>query len=136
MLFNSFYTYYEYIVWYIKIIVCLIVPLENFSLIWRRYHYRWRAANFDLCSALMAIELCIRLKWWSPRTRDIHTYCRAFSSGAVTTCFNDLRPVADGIRTPNIPFAGPTLYPTAPPPRWIYNDVRTLSYLQWLQLCI
>ena len=38
--------------------VCLwfIVPLQNFSLIWRRHHYRWRAANFDLCSALMAIE--------------------------------------------------------------------------------
>ena len=28
------------------------VPLENFVLIWRRY----QAANFDLCSALMAIE--------------------------------------------------------------------------------
>ena len=26
-----------------------------FLLIWRRHHYRWRAANFDLCSALMAI---------------------------------------------------------------------------------
>ena len=38
--------------------VCLgfIVQIENFSLIWRRHHYRWRAANFDLCSALMAIE--------------------------------------------------------------------------------
>ena len=38
--------------------VCLgsIVPVENFSLIWRSHHYRWRAANFDLCSALMAIE--------------------------------------------------------------------------------
>jgi hypothetical protein len=22
------------------------VPLKNFSLIWRRHHYRWRAANF------------------------------------------------------------------------------------------
>ena len=33
-----------------------IVPLENFSLIWRRHHCRWRAASFDLCSALMAIE--------------------------------------------------------------------------------
>ena len=32
-----------------------IVPLENFSLIWRR-HFWWRASNFDLCSALMAIE--------------------------------------------------------------------------------
>ena len=38
--------------------VCLglYVPLENFSLIWRRHHCRWRAANFDLCSTLMAIE--------------------------------------------------------------------------------
>ena len=33
-----------------------IVPLENFSLIWRRHHCRWRAADFDLCSALIAIE--------------------------------------------------------------------------------
>ena len=24
--------------------------------IWRRHHYRWRAANFDLCSALMAMS--------------------------------------------------------------------------------
>ena len=38
--------------------VCLgfIVPLENFSLTWRRHHCRWRAANFDLCSAPMPIE--------------------------------------------------------------------------------
>ena len=38
--------------------VCLefFVPLENFSLICRRHHDRWMAANFDLCSALMAIE--------------------------------------------------------------------------------
>ena len=38
--------------------VCLKVffPLENIWLIWRRYHFRWRGANFDLCSALMAIE--------------------------------------------------------------------------------
>ena len=43
---------------YFCLFVCLgfIVPLENFSPIWRRHHYRWRAANFDLCSALMAIE--------------------------------------------------------------------------------
>ena len=35
-----------------------IVSPENFLLIWRRHHYLWRAANvnFDLCSALMAIE--------------------------------------------------------------------------------
>ena len=39
------------------IFVCLFfIPLESFSLIWRRHHYRWRVAKFDLCSELMAIE--------------------------------------------------------------------------------
>ena len=79
------------------------VPLENFSLIWSRHHYWWRALNFDLCSAIMAIEQWglfsvphllwhrgIRLWWSSPRTRDIHTYCRAFGSESVTTSFNNL----------------------------------------------
>ena len=32
------------------------VPLENLSLMWRCHDCQWRAANFDLCSALMAIE--------------------------------------------------------------------------------
>ena len=32
------------------------VPFENFLLTWRRRHCRWRAANSDRCSALMAIE--------------------------------------------------------------------------------
>ena len=38
--------------------VCLefFVPLEIFSLIWRRHYCRWRPVNFDLCSALMATE--------------------------------------------------------------------------------
>ena len=38
--------------------VCLefFVPLENFSLIWRRHHCRWRSAHFDLRLALVAIE--------------------------------------------------------------------------------
>ena len=31
----------------------VLIPL---SLIWRRHHDRWSAANFDLCSALIAIE--------------------------------------------------------------------------------
>ena len=32
----------------------------------------------------------ISLEWSSPKTRDTHTCCRAFGSGAVTTCFYDL----------------------------------------------
>ena len=43
------------VVW---LFVCLgfFVPLENFSFIWRHHHCRWSAANFDLGTALMAIE--------------------------------------------------------------------------------
>ena len=45
------------------------VPLENFSnsFIWKRHHCRWSAANFDLCSALMA--------WSSEGSLACHTYC-------------------------------------------------------------
>ena len=52
-------------------LACLefFVPLENFSLIWGRHHFRWRVANFDLCSALMAIE-----KWWFFRVPHC-TFC-------------------------------------------------------------
>ena len=37
--------------------VCLRIldPFDIFSLIWRRFYYRLMGANFDLCSALMAI---------------------------------------------------------------------------------
>ena len=40
------------------VVACLklFIPLENFSLIWRHHHYRWRVSNLDLYSALMAIE--------------------------------------------------------------------------------
>ena len=80
----------------------LIVPFVNFSLIWIRYHYRWRAANFDLCSAPWTLssedylafhtfydtghpfKMVISENAWHPHI------CRAFGSGAVTTCFYDL----------------------------------------------
>ena len=40
-----------------RMFVCLFVfSLENFSLIWKRHHYRWRVVNFYLCSPLVAIE--------------------------------------------------------------------------------
>ena len=43
--------------WFL-LLVCLgfFVPLENFSLVWRRHHYRWMAANFDLYSVFMTSE--------------------------------------------------------------------------------
>ena len=98
--------------------VCLgfIVPLENVLLIRRRHYYRWRAANFDLCSALVAIEqwgfftalpyLLWHGAWSCPRTRDTHTYWRAFSSGAVTTCFNNLGLSRLGLKHPTFCLRG------------------------------
>ena len=91
-------------------VIFFIVFLSHsriYLLIWRRHHDWERSINFDLYSALMAIEYwglnslachtytptvtrAIRLKWSSPRTRDTHTCCRTFSSIAVTTCFKNL----------------------------------------------
>ena len=69
--------------------VCLLifVPLENFSLICRRHHDRWMAANFDpfywhlwslksegSLTATPTVTWDIRLLWSSSRTRDTHNY--------------------------------------------------------------
>ena len=71
--------------------VCLgfFIPLENFSLIWRRHYYRRRAANFDLCWLLIK-QWRFFLRATPTVTRNIrgHIYC-PYGSGAVTTCFND-----------------------------------------------
>ena len=48
-------------------------------------HGHWALKVFK--PATPTVTLGIRLL--SPRTRDTHTYCRTFSSGAVTTCFYD-----------------------------------------------
>ena len=95
--------------------LCFFGPLENFSLIWRRHHCWWRATNFDLCSTLLVIEQwglfnVPHLLWQrfnplpSPGTRDTHTCCQAFGSGADTACFNDL-----GLSRPGIEPRSPAL---------------------------
>ena len=58
---NTFYTNFHSF-YYTGFIFCLVVcfgffvPLEDFSLIWRRHYCWWRAAKFDLYSALMATK--------------------------------------------------------------------------------
>ena len=47
---------YIYFLFVLFVWLEFFVPLEIFKLIWRRLHCRWKAANFDLCSALMAIK--------------------------------------------------------------------------------
>ena len=83
------------------LVICLFVDVfmsDFFS-----HMEKWRTANFDLCSVIIAIEQWgffsvhvpqtvkrgIRIYCSSPKARDTHTYCRALSSGAVTTCFKD-----------------------------------------------
>ena len=68
-----------------------IVPLEKFSLLQR---------------ATPTVTRGIRLYWSSPRTRDTHTYCRASGSGAVTTCFYDLRLPRPGFKHPTFRLRG------------------------------
>ena len=111
--------------------VCVgfIVPLENFSLTWRRYHYRWKAANSYLCSSLKVIEQLgffnvPYLHWHGASVYNGHlqesvTLTPIAERLAVNYhyLFLQLRSVAAGIRTPNLPLAGPTLSPTAPPSR-------------------
>ena len=47
--------------------VCLVffVPLKNFSLIWIRHHYRWRATILDLCLSFMAIVQSLQWGYFS-----------------------------------------------------------------------
>ena len=101
--------------YFVFFVLGFFVPLENFSLIWRRN--RWRAANFDLCSALMATDqwrlfsmpqptVTRRIRYYSHLRGPVtHTYCRAFGSGTVNTCFLRLRSVAISIRTSNLSHA-------------------------------
>ena len=72
-----------------------------FSFIWRRHHYRWRAANSYLCSALTVIKLwgfftVPHLLWHRASVTmvtgpvTLTPIAERFGSGAVTTCVHDL----------------------------------------------
>ena len=67
------------------------VPLENFSLIWRRHRCRCSyAQHLWLLSSEGSLASHTYCDTGHPSTRDTHTYCLALSSGSVTTCFYDL----------------------------------------------
>ena len=120
------------------------VPLEYFLLIWIRHNYRWKAANFDLCSAPMAIEQWgffsgPRLLWRG------HPFIKVISEDPwhshlllsvwQWSCRYINRSVTSGIRKPNLPLAGRTLQPIAPPLRLFYlivlSDAILLKKNQW-----
>ena len=85
--------------------VCLFVvfhPTREFSLIWRRHHCH-EGCKFRHVFSTYGHRVVEVLKRATPtvtrgfhlilvimRTRDSYTCCRPLSSGAVTTCFQDL----------------------------------------------
>ena len=95
-----------------------------FSLIWRRHHCRWRAANFDLCFAHMVIE-----KWGFYSVPHLLRHGASIYNGhlrgpvtltpiskrlaveLLLPCFFQLSSVAAGIQIFNLPPAKRTLYP-------------------------
>ena len=123
--------FYNLFYLFVCLFVCFgyFVPLENCSVIWRRH--QWRTANFDRCSALMAIEhwgffSVPHLLWHGASVYNGHLRGPVkFTPIAERLSWNShylflrLRSVAVEISTPNLPLplAGRMLYPTAPPPR-------------------
>ena len=94
-------------VYFIRLFVCLLfcfgyfVSFKNCSLTWRHYNSRWRATNFDLYSAIMAIKqwgffsvphlLWHRTSVYKGHLRGPVTLTpKAECLAVVTTCFNDL----------------------------------------------
>ena len=118
------------------LLVCLFVclgfhvPPENISLTWKRYHYRWRASNFDLYSAVMAMQFFSvpHLLWHGSFVYNGHLRCQAFGSGAVTTCYYylDLRVSRLGFEHPTFRDAN-ALTNYAPPRMFVcYKIIKEL----------
>ena len=133
------------------ILVCLgvFVPLETFSLIWRRHHNRWRVANFDLCSALIAFD-----QWGYTYCDTRHPFVMVISKDPwhphLLSCvwqwscpylFNDLDLTRLGLEHPTFRLRGERSNPLRP--QWlskiilqrityIWNKNVFLAYNNWL----
>ena len=121
---------------HIKVCLEFYVSLENFSFMWTRHHYLWRTAYFDLLplngeGSFACYTYCdtrhqfIIIYWSSLKTRDTHTCCRAFRSGAVITCSNNL-----GLSRPE--HARQTLYLPTEPKLALHVDIDNFCFhISW-----
>ena len=99
-------------------VLSFFLTLENISLIWRRHHYRWRVANFDLYARhlwpLSSESSLACHTYWDTG----HPFIMAISADpwhshllpsvwqwSCHYLFIRLRSVASWIRTPNLPLA-------------------------------
>ena len=110
-----------------------------FSLIWRRHHCLWRAANVDLCLGLMAIKQggffsMPHLLWHWASVYNVQPedpwHPHLLPSVWQWSChylFLRLRSVTVGIQTPNLPLA--PLSPTGPPPRYYMPCAWKCNYI-------
>ena len=120
-----------YIDLFVFLFVCLgfFVPLEKFFThmeispwpvkgckSWHMLGTHGHWAVRVLWRATFTVPQGIRLKLSWPRIRDTHTYCRAFDSGAVTTCtcFHDLGLSRLGFDHPFFRLRGESSYPLRP----------------------
>ena len=77
------------------------------------------------------MTLGIRLKWSSPSTRHTHTYCRALSSRAVTTCFYDSDLLRLAFEHPTSRLRGERSNPLRHRRGWFRTDL--VSIFKWWQ---
>ena len=76
----------------------------------------------------------IRYKLSSPRTSDTHICCRAFSSGAVTTCFYDLHLSRLGFEHPTFRLRGQRSNPLRH--RRSDNNSKCYEWLNGIENCM
>ena len=134
---------------YNNLFICLwfFVQLENFSLISRPHHCRRRAANIDLYLVLMVIKQwgffnVPHLLWHGASVYNGHIRgpvtltpkCRAFSRGAVTTCFYDLGLSRLGFKHPIFHLQGKRYKPIRHRRDRIYNKEHSLCLWTFWQL--
>ena len=102
-----------------RYVTTIIVWMLAFKLlIWRRHHYRWGDANFDLCSVLMAIG---QWRYFSVQHLLWH--------GSVTTCPYGFGLSQLGFKRPSFPLRGERLNPLRHSRGTIWNYILTILIL-------
>ena len=101
-------------------LVCLFVPLENFSLIWRHHYSLWKGCKFwpklGIHGHWVVRDFNVpNLQWHGASVYDGHLWGPVTLTAVAErlavrlSLFLRVRPVAAGSRTPNLPHARQTL---------------------------
>ena len=100
---------------FVCLFVCGLLSHSRIFLTWRHHHYRWRAANFDLCSWPLSSEGSFACHTYCDTghpfimiiSEDLcHWHAMPINSGGVTTCLNDLGLSRLGFKHPTFRLRG------------------------------